>query len=220
MFGNRAALMAAVFSAGCTSHHFQSHRLNNIWDGLWFVVVLGASVTAGRKPRASFVLGGLALGLSQYFYASSRILLVLVPLWLLIATLLDRPRLRAMAPHLVLSVLAAAAAIFPLAMFYLRFPEQFVAPLSRFSILGEWMDKEVVIAGQPVAQILLRQLSLGFQAFTATPLRHWYTPEVPILRDIPAALFLLGVALRCSACAMNVCGCSACGCWPSAWPAA
>ncbi len=197
MFGNRTALMAAVFLGGLHFHnHFSRIALNNIWDGLWFVIVLGAFSHGWRTGRrASFILGGLALGLAQYFYASSRILLGLLPLWLLIATLLDRPRLRAMAPHLVLAGVAAAAAVFPLAVFYLRFPDQYLAPLSRFSIFGEWMDKEVVIAGQPVAQILLRQLSLGFQAYTATPLRHWYTPEVPILRDIPAALFLLGVVL-------------------------
>jgi len=102
---------------------------------------------------------------------------------------------RPLLPHLALGALAAAAVAFPLGMFYLRYPNEFVAPLSRFSILGDWMEKEVVIAGQPVANIVLRQLSLGFQAYTATPLRHWYTPDVPILRDLPAAFFLLGAAL-------------------------
>jgi hypothetical protein len=197
MFGNRAAIMAALFLGGLHFHnHFSRIALNNVWDGLWFVVVLGAYSHGWRTGRrASFILGGLVLGLAQYFYASSRMLLALVPLWLLIATLLDRSRLRPQIAHLALSVLAAAAAVFPLGVFYLRFPDQFIAPISRFSILGEWMQKEVVIAGQSVGQILLRQLSLGFQAYTATPLRHWYTPEVPILRDLPAALFLLGVTL-------------------------
>ena len=197
MFGNRAAFMAALFLGGLHFHnHFSRIALNNIWDGLGYVVILGAFSHGWRTGRrASFILGGLALGLMQYFYASSRMLFALLPLWLVIAVLLDRKRLRPLLPHLVLSVLAAAAVAFPLGMFYLRYPNEFVAPLSRFSILGDWMEKEVVIASQPVANILLRQLSLGYQAYTATPLRHWYTPDVPILRNLPAAFFLLGTAL-------------------------
>ncbi len=197
MFGNRAAFMAALFLGGLHFHnHFSRIALNNIWDGLGFVVVLGAFSHGWRTGRrASFILGGLVLGLMQYFYASSRLLLALLPLWLVVAVLLDRKRLRPNVPHLALSLLAAAAAVFPLGIFYLRYPMELIAPLSRFSILGEWMDKEIVISGQPVFNILLRQLSLGFQAYTATPLRHWYTPNVPILRDIPAAIFLLGTVL-------------------------
>jgi hypothetical protein len=197
MFGNRTAFMAALFLGGLHFHnHFSRIALNNIWDGLGYVVILGAFSHGWRTGRrASFILGGLALGLMQYFYASSRMLFALLPLWLVIAVLLDRKRLRPLLPHLALSALAAAAVAFPLGMFYLRYPNEFVAPLSRFSILGDWMEKEVVIAGQPVANILLRQLSLGFQAYTATPLRHWYTPDVPMLRDLPAAFFLLGAAL-------------------------
>jgi len=80
-------------------------------------------------------------------------------------------------------------------MFYSRFPNELLAPLSRFSVLGEWMKNELVITGDTVQTILLRQFSLGFQAFTATPLRHWYMPGTPILREVPAALFLAGLAL-------------------------
>ena len=195
--GNRAAFLAALYLAAFHFHvNFSRIALNNVWDGLGYVIVLGALVHGWRTGRrASFVLAGLVLGLLQYFYPSSRLLVLLVAAWLVVATLLDRRRLLGALPNLRLMGLAAVIPVIPLVMFYLRFPNEFLAPLSRFSVLGEWMKNELVITGDTVQAILLRQFSLGFQAFTATPLRHWYMPGTPILREVPAALFLAGLAL-------------------------
>jgi hypothetical protein len=195
--GNRAAFLAALYLAAFHFHvNFSRIALNNVWDGLGFVIVLGALVHGWRTGRrASFVLSGLFLGLLQYFYPSSRLLVLLVAAWLVVATLLDRRRLRGALPNLGLMGLAAVIPVIPLVMFYIRFPNEFLAPLSRFSVLGEWMKNELVITGDTVQAILVRQFSLGFQAFTATPLRHWYMPGTPILREVPAALFLAGLAL-------------------------
>jgi 4-amino-4-deoxy-L-arabinose transferase-like glycosyltransferase len=195
--GNRAAFLAALYLAAFHFHvNFSRIALNNVWDGLGYVIVLGALVHGWRTGRrASFALAGLVLGLLQYFYPSSRLLILLVAAWLVAAAILDRRRLRAALPNLGLMGLAATIPVIPLVMFYVRFPNEFLAPLSRFSVLGEWMKNELVITGDTVQAILLRQFSLGFQAFTATPLRHWYMPGTPILREVPAALFLAGLAL-------------------------
>lgn len=196
-FGNRAAFLAALYLAAFHFHvNFSRIALNNVWDGLGYVIVLGALVHGWRTGRrASFVLAGLVLGLLQYFYPSSRLLILLIAAWLLVAIVLDRRRLRAALPNLALMGLAAIVPVIPLVMFYSRYPNEFLAPLSRFSVLGEWMKNELVITGDTVQAILLRQFSLGFQAFTVTPLRHWYMPGTPILREVPAALFLAGLAL-------------------------
>ena len=195
--GNRAALMASGFLAAFHLHvNFSRIGLNNIWDGLGYVIVLGAFSHGWRTGRrASFILGGLVLGLTQYFYASSRMLVFLVVGWLLIASLLDRRRLRIVLPDLFLAGVAAIVPILPLIVFYIRFPNEFLAPLSRFSVLGEWMRNEIMLSGDSSVTIVLRQLGLGLKAFTLEPLHSWYTPETAILRDIPAAFFLLGIVL-------------------------
>jgi hypothetical protein len=51
------------------------------------------------------------------------------------------------------------------------------------------------ITGQPGWRILANQLWLSMQAFTNTNLRHWYIPEVPMLRMYAAGFFLLGLAV-------------------------
>ncbi|HET7012069.1 MAG TPA: hypothetical protein VFI11_14935, partial [Anaerolineales bacterium] len=183
-----------------TASHFHVNfsriGLNNVWDGLGYVVALGAFSHGWRTGRrASFILGGLALGLSQYFYASSRMLIFLVLGWLVIAGLLDFQRLKARLPDLVIASAAAVVPLIPLIAFYVRYPNEFMAPLARFSILGERMRDAIMLSGEAPITIALRQLGLGLKAFTVEPLHGWYRPETPILRAIPAGLLLLGIVL-------------------------
>ena len=58
---------------------FSRLSINNIWDGLFYVVVLGCLWSGWREEkRIYYIIGGLALGFSQFFYASSRVLVAVV----------------------------------------------------------------------------------------------------------------------------------------------
>jgi 4-amino-4-deoxy-L-arabinose transferase-like glycosyltransferase len=195
MFGERPALFAAIFLAAFNFHnHFSRIGLNNIWDGLWFVTVLGLLWHAWEhQSRRSFLLAGLALGLSQYFYVSVRALFLIIPLWLLVSGWFDRDRLKHSLPDLVHTGLVTLVTVLPLAWFYVRYPDEFLAPLRRVSILGDWMVNEVHLTGQSSWRILFHQIALSLEGFAHTPLRAWYQPGTPLLRLIPAVLFFLGI---------------------------
>ena len=87
VFDRRVALLAAGFLAGFGFHiHFSRLGLNNVWDGLFAVVLAAALTRAWRSGAArSFLVPGMVLGLAQYFYLGSRILLVLLAVWILLA---------------------------------------------------------------------------------------------------------------------------------------
>ncbi len=194
LFDKRVGLLAAILLIGFHFHiHFSRIGLNNIWDGFFFAMTIGA-VWYGwsRENRNALLLAGLGLGVAQYFYPSSRTLLMLVYGWLFISALLDRERFKRLFTSLCLMSLTAAVTLLPLAWYYIRHPEQYLAPLERVSIIGPWLDNEMLITGQPAWKILARQLWLGVQAFTFLPLQHWYRPAVPLLRPIFATLFILG----------------------------
>ncbi len=197
LYGHRIGLFAAIFLAGLHFHiHFSRIGLNNIWDGFWFTVILGLVWWAWKhERREGFLFAGLALGISQYDYVSVRLLFVLIPAWLLIAGLADRVRFRRNRAAIVLMFLIAIVVFLPLAANYARHFDQFMAPMQRVSLLGPWLDNEMQITGQPAWRILANQLWLSLQAFTNTNLRHWYTPETPMLRSFAAGFFLLGIAL-------------------------
>jgi hypothetical protein len=170
--------------------------LNNIWDGLWYIVTVGALWYGWQKERRNaYLLAGLALGLAQYFYPSARTLLVLVFIWLLIAGLLDHPRLKRALPHITLTFLVTAVVLLPLVWYYIGHPLEYLAPLARVSLIGEWLNNQVSNTGLPAWKIMLQQISLGFQAYIYTPVRFWYSPGTPMLRPAAAASFLLGLVL-------------------------
>lgn len=199
MFGRRVAFFSALFLAALHFHmHFSRIGLNNIWDGLWYTVFLGALWYGWERHwRNAYLLAGLALGLGQYFYPSTRALFGLLVVWVILAAILDRPRLQREGVNLLLLLLLSLLVAWPLLWHYLHQPEAFVAPLNRVGLSREWFAYEAQTRGWPLWQLILRQLWLGFGAFTYEPLRAWYGPGYPILRPWPAAFFLIGLVLLC-----------------------
>lgn len=184
MYGNRTATLAALLLAGFHIHiHFSRLGLSNVWDGLFFVVVIGLVWNAWQhEKRNLFLLAGVSLGLAQYFYVTSHILLILVPLWLFIVARSDRSRCKRLAPDLTLMLMATVVVILPLAWFYASYPQDLLAPFFRVSVFRSSSDT--------VAQ----QLWLGVQSFTHLPIwSDWYPIGEPFLSRPLAELFLAGV---------------------------
>ena len=196
-YGHTSGVLTAIFMAGFHFHiHFSRLGLNNIMDGLSFVVVLGALWYGWKhNHRMAFLVAGVGLGLSQYFYVSARSLLGLIPLWLIIAGLLDRTKIRKNALNFALMVGAALMVFLPLAGYFNLHQDQFQAPLGRFSILGDWMQREMENKGMSEIEILSEQFKLSFRAFTSERVIQWYNPGVPLLRPIIAGVFMIGLLL-------------------------
>ena len=197
MFGWLPGLMAAIFLTGFHFHnHFSRVGLNNIWDGMFFILVIGALwIGWQREKRAGYLLAGLGLGLAQYFYTTGRTLVLVVAVWLLVAGLFDRPRFRRAIPGILLMIWVAFIVVLPLAWFYFNYPSEFFAPLNRVSILGSWLTVTAANTGQAPVMILLQQIWRGMLGYVEMPLNAWYTPGVPLLRTLPGIVFLLGLVL-------------------------
>jgi 4-amino-4-deoxy-L-arabinose transferase-like glycosyltransferase len=197
MFGHRAGVFAACILLMSHVHvHFSRLGLNNIWDSLWYVAALGAFWHGWKTgERNAFLLGGLSLGLSLYFYPSARALLVLVPAWLALLLLIHRQRAIQRLPDFAFAGLVAASVALPLAWFYTKNPDEFMGPLRGVSILGDWLPYQTELTGDPAWMVLLRQATLGLLAYTHAPLHYFYLPGTAILRRVPATLFLVGAGL-------------------------
>ena len=197
MFDRETALLSGLFLVGLHFHvNFSRIGTNNIWDGLFFPLTLGALwIGWQRGHRAAFLLAGLSLGLSQYFYTSSRLLFPIALLWLLLASLSNRASARANLPNLLAMGLVTAVVLMPLGWFFIRHPNEFMAPMERVTVLGRWLTEETSRTGLSAWQVLLNQMKLSSLAYTQIPVTYWYQPDVPILRAIPSLFFLVGAAL-------------------------
>lgn len=197
MFDQRSALLAAIFLAAYHYHiHFSRIGLNNIWDGLWYIIVIGALWYGWEhEQNKAFAVAGFSLGLAQYFYPSGRALIIPILAWLLLMGLSDREKFKRALPGLLMMFIVSAVIVLPLAIFYLHNFDEFMAPFARVSIFGRVLNDLVQSTGQPVWLILLKQIWKGLQAFTYTPILDLYQPGTPLLRSFAAGLFLLGILL-------------------------
>lgn len=194
-FNRRTAVIAALLLATFHFHiHFSRIGLNNIWDGLFAVIVLGGLAYGWRSGRRSgFQMAGLALGLGQYFYVSIRIFPLLILLWAILIFVFDRAAFKRRLSDLAAFGLIAFVVSMPVNLYYLSHPAEYYAPLQRVTILDGWLENEMVNRGQSAAQIMAQQLTDSALGITNLPLRHWYNPGAPLLLAGAAGLFLLGL---------------------------
>ncbi len=202
-FGRKIALMASAFLVTFHFHnHFSRIGLNNIWDGLYITLFSGFLWWAWKSwdpekegASALFLISGLILGFSQYFYTSVRVVFVMLGLWIIILAIQKWSEFRQRLPGLVSFAYGVLVMAIPLGTYYIKNPAQFTAPFQRVSILGPWLEQEIAHSGESALYILWTQFKLAALAFTHVNLRHWYMPNHPMLLLIPSALFLLGVVL-------------------------
>jgi 4-amino-4-deoxy-L-arabinose transferase-like glycosyltransferase len=206
MFGRLAAASAAVVLAALNFHvHFSRLGLNNIWDGLFVVLVPAAFWRAwqGGRRRDYMLAGGL-LGLSQYFYTGARLLPLVLLGWCALVVLVGEWRtLWRRLPDLGSLAAVALAVFLPLGLFFLRHPEEFSAPTTRVSLLVDqlgnpaesWLAKTSAETGKPAWLLLAENYRDALLGFVSLPLRHWYVTGEPMLLAAPAALFVIGLAL-------------------------
>jgi 4-amino-4-deoxy-L-arabinose transferase-like glycosyltransferase len=195
MFGNRAGILAALSLAALHFHiHFSRVGLNNIWDGLWYTITIGALWYGWeRNRRIAYLVAGFALGIAQYFYVSGRGLIGLVLAAVMIALCFQQVRLFRSLPDLILMFAVAIAVVFPLVWFYIRQPNEFLAPIVRVSFLRETFNGPARVIEGPMWNYALQQILIGLKAFTYTPILQHYAPETPILRPIYATFFYIGL---------------------------
>ncbi len=83
----------------------------------------------------------------------------------------------------------------PLVWHYIKFPNTFLEPMNRVALTASWLRQQVMSTSMPAWKIVLNQAGLALGSFTYSPLRAWYTPDVPLLRPFAAGLFLIGIIL-------------------------
>lgn len=197
MFGKRVAWVSAVYLAVFHFHiHFSRIGLNNIWDG-FFVAAFAACFWRAWKSnhRLAFAGAGIVLGLSQYFYVSIRVVLPFFILWCATALIKDRQVFRLRLPGFSILLLGLLVSSLPLAIFFLRHPQEFGAPLGRVAALGPWLRAETLNTGREAWELMLTQFRTAALGFTSVNLRLSYEPGEPMLLALPASLFLMGVSL-------------------------
>ena len=198
-WGRPVALASSILLAGYHFHiHYSRLAINNIWDPLFAALVLGLLWRGWEtRDRRPYLLAGLILGVSQYFYTGARLLLVLVGVLLLYWLLTRRQQLWEQRANLAAALLVALAVGLPLALVSIQHPDDYMARMNQSGIIQSgWLEREMVTTGHSALALFGEQLWRSALAFNYTlDPTFWYRPEIPLLRFWPSIFFVLGIGI-------------------------
>jgi hypothetical protein len=196
MFSRNLAALSAIFMSAFHFHLlFSRIAIANIWDSTLMTFMIGALWVAWkRNERWAFLLAGIAMGLGQYFYTTSRLMPIYAVLWLVVLFL--RAPMKNRTPGLVCLVLTFIVITLPLTFYYIAKPGDFLAPMERVSIFGhDWFTNTSQATGLTPFQLILEQLRKTTLGFSIINIEGVYAPESPMLLTVPAMLFHVGLIL-------------------------
>ena len=198
-WGRGVALTASLLLVAYHFHiHYSRLALNNIWDPLFAVVELGLLWQAyQRKDRRLYIVTGLVLGISQYFYMGSRMLLVLSGLVGLYWLARDWRRVWDQRNNFFALFGVALVVALPIVLYSLGHPNDYMARMNQLGIFPSgWLAREIEITGRSQGALLWEQFWKSALAFNYTiDPTFWYRPDIPLLRFWPSIFFVFGAAL-------------------------
>lgn len=202
IFGRTMALWSALWLMGFHHHLFFSRvAYNNIWDGLFFITAVGCiwrGWSEGR--RSSYLWAGLALGLGQYFYTTSRLTLLVVGLWLVALHRMHRQEgsrsARGDWADVLCLALVACSVTLPLALCYLTHPEALWFTAERVTLFAPgWQEVARTLGLSPLG-LVVEQMWVTALGFLIGELQGvYYAPGVPLLFSLSAVFFVIGLVL-------------------------
>ncbi|MBM3121154.1 MAG: glycosyltransferase family 39 protein [Chloroflexi bacterium] len=198
MLSRPAAFAAAAWLAAFHVHVFFSRlAYNNIFDGLLLILAAGGLWRGWQSgERRAFLITGLTLGLSQFFYTTGRLTPILLALWLALLALHRRPD-RARLAGLTSMLLAGAAVLLPLGLLYVAHPYELFFTASRVSILiPGWTAEAAAALGTSASGLVVEQIWVTALGLTVGELQGiYYASGAPLLISLSGVLFFGGLAL-------------------------
>lgn len=193
--------VAAIATALLAAYHFHVHYsrigLNNIADALTIVLSLTAFFYGYRKRSPfGFAAAGVLIGIAQYFYFSSRFVLILVLALLVYLLLFDRRRLFALGGMLGLMLLGFVLAFGPIARYFIARPDTFSARLVDHGLLQNNHLATFATDGQSLLGALADHAYRSFGLFVVVDEHSpFYDAAIPLLDHAMGVLFILSVVV-------------------------
>lgn len=196
--GPHVALLAAIMLAGSHLHiHYSRLGLTNVWDPLLALLAFGLIYAAWRSGRRqSWLLAGVAVGLTPYLFTTAHLFPFMLPL-VLLALLLKRPYPPGYLRNLTAAAIMALVVAWPQFLFYRANPDIFMDRANALGIFqSNWFLEESVRTGQNTADVLVGQIQQSIFAFqSGEDTSNAYNAGNSLLSFGPAVFLLAGVAL-------------------------
>lgn len=198
MFNARVALVAASLLTVSHFHlHFSRVIVNTGIQDALFATLAFYFLYAGLEERSAsrLALGGLIIGFELYIYMGARLIILLIPVYLVALLIVNRK----MVVDNISNVLALAGALAvisaPMAEWAVKHPDEFMARANQVGIIQSgWLAQEAARTGISQLRIFLDQLLQASLTINYYPAEGFYYSKLPMLDFVTGALFVLGLA--------------------------
>lgn len=194
--GRGTALFAALLMIPYHYHvHWSRIALNNIWDTLWVPLMLGPFLWGWRRRwSGGAAISGLAVGFSQYFYAGSKVGLILLAILILVMWKDAHKEPGRWAVYLGKLALVTVCVAAPMVAFALHDPQAY---LQRTQTVMGWSPETIQIILGPEAsfwEYFWFQLTRSFGTYLVFPDdTGFYRPGMPLVFGPAAIAFSVGL---------------------------
>lgn len=194
LFDKHTGLMAAALLAALPPHiQYSRLGLNNIADPLFGVLALAAMTHAVKsQKRRDYAIGGVCLGLTQYFYEGGKLLYTpLMVTWIILGLVLwrQRPSLQGLGIALLAFVVVAGPIYYTL--------EGIHAPLTpRMDEAQPESDVMTTAQEESSRDVYLERLKTAFRVYTHQPEgpNFYFGGEHALVLGVLIPFGLLGIA--------------------------
>ncbi|MBZ0310002.1 MAG: glycosyltransferase family 39 protein, partial [Anaerolineae bacterium] len=198
LFDRKTALLAALLLATFPPHlHFSRLSMLHVCDALSGTLALAFTARGLKNDRRmDYVLGGAALGLTQYFYEGGRLVFpAVISLWLAGGFLLweKRPAWRGAVLLLITALLVAAPVYYTI----VAGGTSASGRLNTVGVGGDYLKQVLMSApGDEIFQAQADRFLQAFLLYLSVPDGSiFYAGETPLLLVYLVPLFLMGLVL-------------------------
>ena len=198
MFNVRTAFVAAALLT--VSHlHLHFSRIvvaGGIQDALFATIAFYFLLT-GLEKRSTLrlVLSALVMGSHVYIYMGARLVILLIPVYILALLLVEPKTVKENALNLVAFAVMLAILIVPMGVWALDHPADFMARANQVGVFQSgWLPLEAKRVNQTEQHVVLNLLLQAFLTVNYYPATAFYNSPLPMLDFLSGAIFMLGIA--------------------------
>ncbi len=197
-FGKEIGLIASGFIAAYPYHvHFSRVGVNNILDSMMAPLVIWLIFRAARtKSLPTYLLAGVATGLSFYTYVGTRLVLAMAIGTFIYLLLRQNGYWRSSQLHLGIYLAALMVTLAPVATFFVKNPNLFMTRIGQEGLfLNGWLPNQVNLTGHSAWQILVKQFSDTILVFFSQNATYFLNFDRPYLTVLGAIFFMIGLVI-------------------------
>jgi hypothetical protein len=198
-FGSEIALIASGFLVAYPYHiQFSRIGVDNIFDSLMAPLVIWLIFRAVRiKSLPSYLLAGIASGLTIYTYVGTRLVLAMAIGTIAYIAITQKNYLKTNPLQLGTYLAGLTVTISPITTFFLKRPELFMTRFGQESIFfNGWLSAQTERIGLRAWEIVLNQfLRTASVFFAQNAYSNFLNFDRPYLTFLGAIFFLIGLAV-------------------------